>query len=352
MKRPLAIDVDPQFDVFRRLDRNEIPPALSQVFGAEKIMIILPAGEENNRLAAYEILAQSWATSEPDKIEIVKDDAVDTIPGDCAVWLFGKSNKFSKIVVDALSDYDVGISESHYQIGKSVVSPVENSIILTTRNPNNPELVITWLSADNDAAMPGLSRKLPHYGKYSYLAFEGDEPTNILKGQWPAVNSPMSAMISYDDLKPEIVVKGKLPSRQALASLAPVFSEKRMLDHVNYLASEELQGRGLGSEGLDIASAYIAEQLKKAGLKPGSDENSYFQTWPETGGEKNEEVTLRNIIGIIPGKKPEFEGQSVVVCAHYDHLGLTMPAGFLYCWNWQISLFRVHNPTGLLYLSL
>ena len=41
-----------------------------------------------------------------------------------------------------------------------------------------------WLGCDNPAAFPGLARKLPHYGSYSYLAFSGDAPTNTLKGQW------------------------------------------------------------------------------------------------------------------------------------------------------------------------
>ena len=31
---------------------------------------------------------------------------------------------------------------------------------------------------------PAWRASCPHYGKYSYLAFEGDEPTNMVKGQW------------------------------------------------------------------------------------------------------------------------------------------------------------------------
>ena len=324
-KRPIAIDVDPQFDVFRRLDRNEIPPSLSQVFGSDKITIILPGDEEGNHFSAYEKLAQSWAKSEPDKINILKDNELETIPTDRGVWVFGRLNKFRKMMIDALSDYDITVTDKNYQIGKSAVSPAENSVILTTRNPINPENVIVWLSADNDAAMPGLGRKLPHYGKYSYLAFDGEEPTNILKGQWPAVNSPLSTQFVYQNLDTKSIEKGKLPERQALATLAPVFSEKKLLNHVRFLASEELEGRGLGSPGLDKAADYIAEQFKKIGLKPGDEENGYFQTWQESGGEKNENLKLRNVIGIIPGKKPEFEGQSVVICAHYDHLGLGWP---------------------------
>jgi hypothetical protein len=324
-KRPIAVDVDPQFDVFRRLDRNEMPPSLSQVFGSDKITIVLPGNEDKNRIEAYEKLAKTWAASEPDNFEIVLDKELDTLPTERAIWLFGDTNKFRETMITALSDYNFSASESEYKIGKSVVSPSQNSVIVATRNPENPDYVMIWLSADNDAAMPGLGRKLPHYGKYSYLAFEGDEPTNVLKGQWPAVNSPMSKRFAYNDFDTKTVIKGRLPERQALAELAPLFSEEKMLSHVQFLASEELKGRGLGSSELDKAADYIAREFKNAGLKPGGDDNSYFQSWQEIGGEENENLTLRNVIGMIPGQKPEMEGQSVVICAHYDHLGMGWP---------------------------
>ena len=34
---------------------------------------------------------------------------------------------------------------------------------------------------------------------------------------------------------------------------------------------------------------------------------------------------MKNVIGIIPGKNPALQGQSVVIGAHYDHLGLGWP---------------------------
>jgi hypothetical protein len=34
---------------------------------------------------------------------------------------------------------------------------------------------------------------------------------------------------------------------------------------------------------------------------------------------------MKNVIGVIPGKKPEFAGQSFVIGAHYDHLGVGWP---------------------------
>jgi hypothetical protein len=46
---------------------------------------------------------------------------------------------------------------------------------------------------------------------------------------------------------------------------------------LTYLASDDLEGRATFSEGLGLAAAYIADQLKQAGVKPGGDHGSYFQ---------------------------------------------------------------------------
>ena len=46
---------------------------------------------------------------------------------------------------------------------------------------------------------------------------------------------------------------------------------------VSFLASDELEGRGTPSKGLDVAAEYIAAQYRRAGLEPVGD-NDYFQT--------------------------------------------------------------------------
>jgi hypothetical protein len=52
-----------------------------------------------------------------------------------------------------------------------------------------------FIAADLPASLPGLARKIPHYHKYSYLAFSGEEPQNQVKGRWPVKISPMSKVI-------------------------------------------------------------------------------------------------------------------------------------------------------------
>ena len=56
-------------------------------------------------------------------------------------------------------------------------------------------------------------------------------------------------------------------------------TRERYLAHVKFLSSDELEGRGNGTAGLERAADYIASEFGKAGLEPGGDAGSYFQTF-------------------------------------------------------------------------
>jgi Zn-dependent M28 family amino/carboxypeptidase len=51
---------------------------------------------------------------------------------------------------------------------------------------------------------------------------------------------------------------------------------RRWWSHVEYLASDKLEGRGVGSAGFDIAAEYVSQQFERDGLRPGGTEE-YFQ---------------------------------------------------------------------------
>src|SRR5579862_1571629 len=54
-------------------------------------------------------------------------------------------------------------------------------------------------------------------------------------------------------------------------------SGERIRAHVKFLASDLLEGRGVGARGGDLATEYIAGQLALAGAKPAGDNGTYFQ---------------------------------------------------------------------------
>ena len=101
-----------------------------------------------------------------------------------------------------------------------------------------------------------------------------------------------------------------------------------MMDTIRFLSSEELDGRGFGTQGLERAAEFIAAKFQEAGLKPAGDsEGSFYQAWEERGGSPERKVTMRNVVGVIPGKYSEHAlgSQSVLLGAHYDHLGRGWP---------------------------
>src|SRR5436190_20454416 len=54
-------------------------------------------------------------------------------------------------------------------------------------------------------------------------------------------------------------------------------SEARILDDLKYITSDECEGRGIQTQGINKAADRIAGEFKKAGLKPGGVDGTYFQ---------------------------------------------------------------------------
>jgi hypothetical protein len=128
------------------------------------------------------------------------------------------------------------------------------------------------------------------------------------------------------------------PAERALADRV---SEARLRTDLTYLASDELAGRATPSPGQETAARYIAAAFQHAGLEPAGDED-YFQdsSWKITTVERRGRtsrrpvpadqapevegplVTLRNVVGLLRGSDPVLRDEYVIVCAHYDHLGI------------------------------
>lgn len=70
----------------------------------------------------------------------------------------------------------------------------------------------------------------------------------------------------------------------AVGAATPPIEPEALLGHIKFLASDDLQGRGNGSAGLEQAAEYIAAQFKAAGLRPGGRNGEWFQPFELTAG--------------------------------------------------------------------
>ncbi len=71
-----------------------------------------------------------------------------------------------------------------------------------------------------------------------------------------------------------------------------LISEKKIRGYLRYLSSDELEGRGTGQRGGELAAKYIAYQFSKFGLKKPEMINSYFQDIDLIGIETRKESNL------------------------------------------------------------
>lgn len=310
-----AVLVDPYFDMFRTLDREETPPTIGELFGAQTISFVLPQSNRQH----WAQMVESFAVGVD--AQIINAEDIAELPQDRSVWILGRDNLFAQSVFTASELYGVEESPSGIFMGGGDVEFVDRSSVLVARHPANSELALGFIDVDQMIAMPGMIEKLPHYGKYSYLSFLGDEPTNDVKGIWSSPDSPMQWL--RPDLQGTINFEN-LPAQEPLTVLPSKYMPDRLREHAIELSSAELQGRGLGTNGIDLAGQYIAEQFRAAGLQPLN--GIYSQEWSQSvAGRDN--VKMANIVGMIPGVNPSLSGEPLIIGAHYDHLGIDAQSG-------------------------
>jgi hypothetical protein len=193
---PVKIEVDPQFDVFRWLDKAEVPPTLSQIFGSSDGMIILPISSPF--IEEYKTLADTWKETQEaqgNSLQIKLDEELDKIPENKSAWVIGFENKFAGMFA-VQEDYHAAFDSTQINLINKLTSG--GSVVYALPNPENNAFTIGFIGTNVEKAIPGLTRLLSHYGKYSFLGFEGERPSNVLKGNFPALNSPLFYSIPYD----------------------------------------------------------------------------------------------------------------------------------------------------------
>lgn len=93
--------------------------------------------------------------------------------------------------------------------------------------------------------------------------------------------------------------------------------EKEVSAALEYLSSDELEGRKTGTPGIEKAARYIENVLETNGIKP------FFKTYRDTFEVKG--VTGYNVVGMIEGTDPILKDEFVIIGAHYDHVGQGKP---------------------------
>jgi len=91
---------------------------------------------------------------------------------------------------------------------------------------------------------------------------------------------------------------------------------------MHYLAGDAMRGRGNGSAEMRQAARFIAAQFSASGLRPLPGQESFFQAFQFKARGDGRQIDEQNVIGFLEGSHPTLKKECIVVCAHYDHLGI------------------------------
>ncbi|MEO7273379.1 MAG: M28 family peptidase, partial [Vicinamibacterales bacterium] len=147
------------------------------------------------------------------------------------------------------------------------------------------------------------------------------------------------------------VLSAQPASKGGIHSIQP----DALKEWLGYIASDDLQGRQIYTEGLGLAAAYIADHLKAWGVKPAGDHGSYFQTVKVVGVKSasratvtvdvnGQSKTFKDGQGVafaknmgarqtITGDQIEFVGYGLQIpAANVDDYAKTDPKGTIVVW--------------------
>jgi Zn-dependent M28 family amino/carboxypeptidase len=85
---------------------------------------------------------------------------------------------------------------------------------------------------------------------------------------------------------------------------------------ITFLASDQCEGRGVDTNGINLAAAYIAEQFREAGLKPVGPADSYFQDFKIPGAT----LSTPNCLAL---RGPQGQVIELVQGSHFQVMGLS-----------------------------
>ena len=195
----MSIRLDPNFNLFRRIYPGEMPLTLAQFFGDSEGVMVIPS--QGMKVDDYRRVAEGLKT---EKQQVIMDQDFTEEKAKGPVWLFGDPD-----INSAWKYFPMDPSRLEYLPFRAPRWREEQSMsqgmnfvgeefrggklvaTLIDMHPSKPEKCVVYTLALTDADVLEGTRKLTHYGKYSYVLFDGDQ--NLRKGNWVVSGeSPMA----------------------------------------------------------------------------------------------------------------------------------------------------------------
>ena len=182
---PVRLRLDPDWNVFRRLDRAKIPPTLNLFVTDGERVIVTPGGGDESERQPYEELAARVMAAEPgtgasdggartrrySDREAMSADSLSRIPGSVLVLGPPGMNQATQWAANGC-DHRIGVEPGRFTVQGRTYDRPDHALLLTCRHPDRPGHVVTLFYGHSQAAIAKVGRLLFFYGWQSYLIFQ------------------------------------------------------------------------------------------------------------------------------------------------------------------------------------
>jgi aminopeptidase N len=170
---PRRFHLDPDFEIFRRWDRTELPPMLNLYVTDRERSVILPRAGPPADVAPYEELATrlgSQGTEGREPPVIVRDSDPETLQGSMLVLGGPEINPAAEWVRTVCGDR-LGLSSGGFRVEGQTYHGPDFALLISCRHPRRPADVVTLFYGTTPEAAAKVARLLFFYGWQSYLVF-------------------------------------------------------------------------------------------------------------------------------------------------------------------------------------
>lgn len=184
-RRPVFIEIDPDFEIFRKIDSQERPATLSSALTQKKVnyFSVLPQAQ-----SLFDIWSQRFDNGTHIYAELKKDHALE-LPLEGTVVLLGDSPEIRRFVSENLSDYEFSISDENLNLLKQNYTVAEHSSVIVAPLKSNPTRQFIWVRWTDETDIADWAQRLTHYTSFGLLTFKG-RPV-VLKSAFPAIGGPL-----------------------------------------------------------------------------------------------------------------------------------------------------------------
>ena len=181
---PQKLTADPADDIFRRLSPSEIPPAVNALKSSPTVITVLSAELDPEIKKAAATLALSLGLKHN---EIVTESELDRqmlAENDILVIGLPRRN-------DLLLKMPAGVTiqSDSFSLNDKLYEKPFDTFFGAFEHPAAANRIAALFLPLSPQYAEVVARKITHYGKYSYLAFQSGK--NLDKGIWPVETSPL-----------------------------------------------------------------------------------------------------------------------------------------------------------------